>query len=124
MRNHSEFKNVTDLPTYRPTDRHGKVWSRVSATKNCCISRELGDEDGIVSFEVHNNLLETKTTEQVQAVSFEQVIGNAGGLFGLWLGASVLTIMEVFEFVTDSFYCFLYGAKKRLRKVSCARKGV
>ena len=28
----SKFKNVMDAPTYRPTDRHGKVESRVSTT--------------------------------------------------------------------------------------------
>ena len=60
--------------------------------------------------------------EQVKSVTLEQAIGNAGGLFGLWLGASMLTFVEIVEFVTNSFYCFLYWAKKRISKFLCAGK--
>ena len=70
--------------------------------------------------QIYSKKLETRTMEQVKAVTLEQAVGNAGGLFGLWLGASMLIFVEIVEFVTNSFYCFLFWAKKRILKVSCA----
>ena len=56
----------------------------------------------LIRLEIYNKRLETTRIEQVPAVSFEQAVGNAGGLFGLWLGASMLTILEVCEFMVHT----------------------
>ena len=54
--------------------------------------------------EVYNENLETKSVIQMPAVTFEQVVANAGGLAGLWLGASMLTVLELVEFVISLFH--------------------
>ena len=69
--------------------------------------REGDIDKDVVRLEIYNKRLETTTIEQVPAVTWEQVMGNAGGLFGLWLGASMLTFLEFFEFIANIFFFFI-----------------
>ena len=41
--------------------------------------------------------VEKKTITDVPMMTFPVLVSNIGGLLGLWLGASVLTLMEVVE---------------------------
>ena len=68
--------------------------------------REGDIDKDVVRLEIYNKRLETTTIEQVPAVTWEQVMGNAGGLFGLWLGASMLTFLEFFEFIANILFFF------------------
>ena len=54
-----------------------------------------------IVLKVFNVRLKTTTIMKVPATTFEQAIGFIGGLLGLWLGASMLTLFEVFEFVIN-----------------------
>ena len=51
--------------------------------------------------EIYGRKFEKKVVEQVKAMTLDQLLGNIGGLLGLWLGASMLTILEVFELFVD-----------------------
>ena len=81
-----------------------------------CVDFSDGDaEEDLIRLEIYNKRLETTKIEQVVAVTFEQVVGNAGGLLGLWLGASMLTIMEFLEFFSNIVCCFW------LKMLTCRR---
>ena len=58
-------------------------------------------EGSTIELEIGNPNLEAKKTEELPAMTFEQLIGSLGGLLGLWLGASILTIVEVCELVIN-----------------------
>ncbi|XP_062584684.1 acid-sensing ion channel 1B-like [Saccostrea cucullata] len=58
----------------------------------------------------------THTIEQVPKVDITSVLGNIGGYLGIFLGASLLTITEVFEVVVLTAYVFL---RRILRMVKC-----
>ena len=60
---------------------------------------EFGDD--IFQIQVYNKNLETKSVTQMVAVTFEQIVANAGGLIGLWLGASMLTVLEILELLVN-----------------------
>ena len=63
---------------------------------------DKGDHfEDFLRIEVYNKNLETKSVTQMKAVTFEQVVANAGGLVGLWLGASMLTVLELLELFTN-----------------------
>ncbi|KAJ8301858.1 hypothetical protein KUTeg_020845 [Tegillarca granosa] len=56
----------------------------------------------------------TMTTRQVPVYSsWGQILANLGGQMGLLLGASILTVSEIFEFV---FFLIMFLCKKTLRR--------
>ena len=63
--------------------------------------------------EIYNKALETTGLTNMPAVTWEQAIGNAGGLVGLWLGASMLTILELLEFLVNVVYFGIIRAWRR-----------
>ena len=65
------------------------------------ISRGVEEYPNDFRLDVFNKNLEIKSVIQMPAVTFEQVVANAGGLAGLWLGASMLSVMELMEFVVN-----------------------
>ena len=67
--------------------------------------------DDEIRLSIYNLRLETTRIEEVAAVTFEQMVGNAGGLLGLWLGASMLTLLEICEFLSNVIFCCLNSIK-------------
>ena len=61
--------------------------------------------DDPLSLEVYGKKFEKKIVEQVKSMTFDQLLGNVGGLLGLWLGASMLTILEILELLADLLFC-------------------
>ena len=55
---------------------------------------------------IGNPYLEAKTTNEMPLMTFGQLVGNIGGLLGLWLGASALTLVEMCELVSNLCHCF------------------
>ncbi|XP_061192829.1 acid-sensing ion channel 2-like [Saccostrea echinata] len=58
----------------------------------------------------------TDTVEQVPKVDITSVLGNIGGYLGIFLGASLLTITEVFEVVVLTACVFL---RRIIRHIKC-----
>ena len=53
---------------------------------------------------ISNEDLITTTMEQLPVTTFAEVLGTVGGLLGLWLGASMLTLLEFMEFFATLAY--------------------
>ena len=62
--------------------------------------------------EIYNRRLETTRIEQKQAVTLEQAVGNAGGLLGLWLGASMMTVLEICELLANICSCIWWDKEE------------
>ena len=54
-----------------------------------------------MTVKVFNRRLETTSILQVPATTFSELISYIGGLLGLWLGASALSLLEVGELLVD-----------------------
>ena len=76
-------------------------------------------EGPTIELEIGNPNLEAKRTEELPAMTFEQLIGSLGGLLGLWLGASILTIVEICELVSNliHYLCTLLTIRLKTRTV-------
>ena len=54
-----------------------------------------------VSFSIYSKDLTTTTMQQIPSMTFVDLLGMIGGLLGLWLGASMLSLLEFFELLTN-----------------------
>ena len=52
-----------------------------------------------MNLDIHYNQLSVEEVEQQEAFAFLSLLGEIGGFLGLLLGASVLTVCEIFDFV-------------------------
>ncbi|KAL5012169.1 hypothetical protein ScPMuIL_010720 [Solemya velum] len=59
----------------------------------------------------YDSLMETETV-QVPELTIEGILGNFGGLMGLFLGASLLSVSEVLELIFLLFYQRCQGSKE------------
>ena len=77
--------------------------------------------------DIHKNMLQlyiyygsmqTSLIQQVPAYFLQELVANIGGQLGLFLGASIITLMEMLEFcVSVSFrQCFRLGEKQHICK--------
>ena len=69
---------------------------------------------------IKNEELSSKNIIELPAMTFEQLVGNVGGVLGLWLGASFLTLVEVIEFFTN---VFINAYSKIVKKRSAVNTG-
>ena len=79
------------------------------------------EDDMKIQLFIMNQELASKNITESPAMSFEQLVGNFGGVLGLWLGASFLTLVEVVEFFTN---VVINAFSKIVRKRSAVNTGV
>ena len=75
-----------------------------SMQPNVCLRRGKPQKYRAARLTVRSKYLEEKNISSVPVMTFEQLVGNVGGLFGLWLGASLLSLMEICELLTNIVY--------------------
>uniref|UniRef100_A0A8D1N5K8 Bile acid-sensitive ion channel n=1 Tax=Sus scrofa TaxID=9823 RepID=A0A8D1N5K8_PIG len=69
--------------------------------------------ENLVNIEINYSDLNYKITQQQKAVSVSELLADVGGQLGLFCGASVITIIEIFEYIFTNFYwiCILFLLK-------------
>ncbi|XP_017534042.3 acid-sensing ion channel 5 [Manis javanica] len=60
--------------------------------------------ENLVNIEINYSDLNYKITQQQKAVSVSELLGDVGGQLGLFCGASVITIIEIIEYIFTNFY--------------------
>lgn len=56
--------------------------------------------------------LDYSIVNEVPVITFDTLISNIGGNLGLFIGISILSIMELFEYVIQAIILFLSKYKK------------
>ncbi|XP_022088113.1 acid-sensing ion channel 1A-like [Acanthaster planci] len=73
-------------------------------------------DENLVYLDVYFEELSTITYKQVEALSFTALVGDLGGLLGLFLGASVITGAELLDYVIRRLHLLIL-VKRPARKV-------
>uniref|UniRef100_A0A2K5CZY0 Bile acid-sensitive ion channel n=1 Tax=Aotus nancymaae TaxID=37293 RepID=A0A2K5CZY0_AOTNA len=60
--------------------------------------------ENLVKIEINYSDLNYKITQQQKAVSVSELLAELGGQLGLFCGASLITIIEIIEYIVTSFY--------------------
>ena len=77
-------------------------------------TREEEIKYNVIKLNVYFPRLEYTRIKQVPAFTFDELISNVGGQLGLFLGASIITMLEI-----DEFFCSIIGrCCKRNAKIS------
>ncbi|XP_007535122.2 acid-sensing ion channel 5 [Erinaceus europaeus] len=69
--------------------------------------------ENLVNIEINYSDLNYKITQQQKAVSVSELLADVGGQLGLFCGASMITIIEIIEYIFTYFYwiCILFLLK-------------
>ncbi|XP_004471710.1 acid-sensing ion channel 5 [Dasypus novemcinctus] len=69
--------------------------------------------ENLVHIEINYSDLNYKITQQQKAVSVPELLADVGGQLGLFCGASMITIIEIIEYIVTNFYwiCILFLLK-------------
>ncbi|XP_049625579.1 acid-sensing ion channel 5 [Suncus etruscus] len=69
--------------------------------------------ENLVNIEINYSDLNYKITHQQKAVSVSELLADVGGQLGLFCGASMITIIEIIEYIFTNFYwiCILFLLK-------------
>ncbi|XP_047575864.1 acid-sensing ion channel 5 isoform X3 [Lutra lutra] len=69
--------------------------------------------ENLVNIEINYSDLNYKITQQQKAVSVYELLADVGGQLGLFCGASMITIIEIIEYIFTNFYwiCILFLLK-------------
>ena len=62
------------------------------------------DDESTIIVRVSHKRLEKKLVADVPAMTKSELLANVGGLLGLWLGASLLTLVEILELLGNMVY--------------------
>ena len=60
-------------------------------------------KNNLIKIEVYFEEFNWEHVQEKPSYSFEKLISDLGGAFGLWVGFSVMTVVEFFEFFLDTF---------------------
>ncbi|KAL2781031.1 acid-sensing ion channel 5 [Daubentonia madagascariensis] len=60
--------------------------------------------ENLVKIEINYSDLNYKITQQQKAVSVPELLADVGGQLGLFCGASIITIIEIIEYIFTNFY--------------------
>ena len=74
-----------------------------------------------IRIQIYNKDMITTRIEQVPATTFVEVVGTVGGLLGLWLGASMLSILEFCELLANLSALSCSSVKARFGKYKIDR---
>ncbi|KAK7811252.1 hypothetical protein U0070_027214 [Myodes glareolus] len=74
--------------------------------------------ENLVNIEINYSDLNYKVTQQQKAVSVPELLADVGGQLGLFCGASLITIIEIIEYVLTNFYwLFIFFLLKILEMI-------
>ncbi|KAL1777805.1 acid-sensing ion channel 5 [Sigmodon hispidus] len=74
--------------------------------------------ENLVNIEINYSDLNYKITQQQKAVSVPELLADVGGQLGLFCGASLITIIEIIEYVLTNFYwIFIFFLLKILEMI-------
>uniref|UniRef100_A0A8C6RN02 Bile acid-sensitive ion channel n=2 Tax=Nannospalax galili TaxID=1026970 RepID=A0A8C6RN02_NANGA len=74
--------------------------------------------ENLVNIEINYSDLNYKITQQQKAVGVPELLADVGGQLGLFCGASMITIMEIIEYVFTNFYwIFIFFLLKILEMI-------
>ncbi|XP_031231894.1 acid-sensing ion channel 5 isoform X1 [Mastomys coucha] len=74
--------------------------------------------ENLVNIEINYSDLNYKITQQQKAVSVPELLADVGGQLGLFCGASLITIIEIIEYVFTNFYwVFIFFLLKILEMI-------
>ncbi|XP_069815844.1 acid-sensing ion channel 2-like [Dendropsophus ebraccatus] len=80
------------------------------------------DHQNILVLDIFFEALNYETIEQKKAYEVAGLLGDIGGQMGLFIGASILTILEIidylYEVIRDKVFSYLQKRKKEQRKES------
>ncbi|RNA40663.1 acid-sensing ion channel 1-like isoform X1 [Brachionus plicatilis] len=99
-------KNAAGFPSYRQNQQLLFDESFRSKFPNGTVSLEQV-KDSVLSFNVFFSEKAYMRIEEIRELSFGSLLGNLGGQFGLFLGLSFLTFVEIFEILFEIVMIFL-----------------
>ncbi|XP_078581875.1 acid-sensing ion channel 3-like [Branchiostoma floridae x Branchiostoma japonicum] len=79
--------------------------------------------DNIAVLNVYYEALNYESIVQIPAIETEGLLGDLGGQMGLFLGASFLTLVEVFEYLMDELYGRVLKRCCRCKATASAHSG-
>ncbi|XP_066271236.1 acid-sensing ion channel 2-like [Branchiostoma lanceolatum] len=107
------------MTKYRPTVTHAKWPNKVVENVFPQIF-QLGEDylaDNSVVFDVYYDELNFETISQLKAMDDGELASDLGGQMGLFIGASILTLLEIFEYLSLRVIAFVQRRKVRTQKV-------
>ncbi|XP_004638788.1 acid-sensing ion channel 5 [Octodon degus] len=82
--------------------------------------------ENLVNIEINYSELNYKITQQQKAVSVPELLADVGGQLGLFCGASLITIIEIIEYIVTNFYwlCifFLLKIPEAMQRIAPSQK--
>ncbi|XP_005401006.1 PREDICTED: acid-sensing ion channel 5 [Chinchilla lanigera] len=107
MGTHNSSCPVSCEETEYPASISYSTFPRQNALKH--LSKKLNQSEdyirqNLVNIEINYSDLNYKTTQQQKAVSVPELLADVGGQLGLFCGASVITIIEIIEYIFTNFY--------------------
>jgi hypothetical protein len=110
----TEYKTSTSLNQY-PTNSYANVLAKrnqITLYSTDTYSEPL--KENCLKVNIYFEALSYTSTSEVASIDQITFISNVGGLFGLFLGATVLSFLEIIEF----FIIVIHIVKSRLLKVA------
>nr|XP_003477033.1 acid-sensing ion channel 5 [Cavia porcellus] len=107
MGTHNSSCPVSCEETEYPAAISYSTFPRQSALKH--LSRRLNQSEAyirenLVNIEINYSDLNYEITQQHKAVSVPELLADVGGQLGLFCGASLITIIEIIEYIFTNFY--------------------
>ncbi|XP_010626271.1 acid-sensing ion channel 5 isoform X1 [Fukomys damarensis] len=125
---HIEFKELCTMGTHNsscpvsceeteyPATISYSTFPRHNALK--LLSKKLNQSqeyirENLLNIEINYSDLNYKITQQQKAVSVPELLADVGGQLGLFCGASMITVIEIIEYIFTNFYwiCILFLLK-------------
>ncbi|XP_063970061.1 acid-sensing ion channel 4-A-like [Lytechinus pictus] len=95
---------ATVSQTKYPSDFYSKYLAdQISATRNVNLTEDNFRDSLCLINIFFTELIRHKTTQQ-QAYSFVSLLSDIGGSLGMWIGGSILTLVEVFDIMGYSIF--------------------
>ena len=113
-RKNAELTNTINCPRECHQIHYKTSWTSFESPN------ELNDGMMMIFLNITNLYLETTTITEMPKMTIVELLSNIGGLLGLWIGASFLTILEVVEWIAN----VVYSLFKQISSPSIRRQAV